>query len=106
MWAMALRQYRVSHRRVHPAQEARHLARGDGREGGPCPSGLHVVLVVRAGHHPVPAPPRATALGMPLALTRGRAAGPLARAETGMGTEERLAEGTTATAGTPGDSGH
>ena len=102
-WGLRLRQNRVSHLRVHPAQEARHLARGDRRGRRPRPGRMHVVPVVRPGHRPVPASPTPTARGMALLLTGGRPAGPLPGSDPWVGTEEGLTEGAPAA---PESSGH
>ena len=99
---LALRQYRVSHLGAHAAQEDGHLAGRDRPGRGPRSGRVHVVLVVRPGHGPIPAPPPAAARRMPLALAGRRPAGPLARAYPGIGAEERLAARTAAAA----DSGH
>jgi hypothetical protein len=104
-WGLRLRQDRVSHLRVHAAQEARHLARGDRLGRGPRPGRVHVVPVVRADHRAVPSAPSATARRMALLLTRGCPAGPLARPEARMGAEEGLAERTASATGTPWGSG-
>ena len=89
-----LRHDRVSHLGAHAAQEAGHLAGGDRPRRGPGPGRLHVVLVVRPGHGPVPAPPPATARGMPCPLAGRGPAGPLAGPNPRVGTEQGLAEGT------------
>ena len=97
-----LRHDRVSHLGAHAAQEAGHLAGGDRPRRGPGPGRLHVVLVVRPGHGPVPAPPPATARGMPCPLAGRGPAGPLAEPQAGIGMEEGL----TARAAPAPDSGH
>ena len=97
-----LRQDRVSYLGAHAAQEAGHLAGGDRPRRGPGPGRLHVVLVVRPGHGPVPAPPPATARGMPCPLAGRGPAGPLAEPQAEIGMEEGL----TVRAAPAPDSGH
>ena len=100
--ALVLRQYRVSHLGAHAAQEDGHLAGRDRPGRRPGPGRVHVILVVCAGHSPIPAPPPVAARRMPLTLAGGGPAGALARTHPGIGAEERLAARTAAAA----DSGH
>ena len=92
----------LRHNRVSPlgAERRQDQLRGHGRgDGGRCSRGCpgrpDVILVVRSRDGTVPALPGPTTRGMPPLLTRRCPAGPLARSQPGMGTEERLAEGTT-----------
>jgi hypothetical protein len=101
----ALRHNRVSPLGAERGQDQLGVpGRGDGGRGPRRrPGRPDIVLVVRSRHDPVPPPPGPTALGMALLLTGRRPAGPLARPQPRVGTEERVAERTTPA---PRSSGH
>ena len=77
-WGLPLRHYRVSHLGAETAEDNLEIVRR--HRGWPRGASrrLDVVLVVRAGDGPIVVSPGLAVGGMPLPLTRGGRAGPLA----------------------------
>lgn len=96
MSVLACGDYRVSPLRAQRGQDEVGLGgrggRGHRRRAGRFPSGLDVVLVVRAGHGTVPLAPVPAVLGVPPPLTRRLPTGPLPGTHPPIGEEQIVAK--------------